>query len=724
MGRAKMEPIAVTNTPTTILSTANTARPVLDAAISSRLRAVARRLKGFLFVEGAARVAVFVLIAGIVQILLDYGTRGLRWSMRATLLAVLGVFVLRVLWLRVLSILVMRIEPAEMAKLAERRFPELSSLLISAVRFASGQVGSAETNSPSLIAAAVRRAGRDAGTLPLHSVLSSKRATRGGVVLLAVVGLGVAVAAIEPQMTSLWFQRNVLLREIPWPKRTHLIVDLPNGVLTGARGDDLTVQARVEGVRPREVEIRFTTESGQRGRETMAAVGRDENTHYRYTFKNAREEFTFYLEGGDDVTEQFQARLLERPRVDSAEIRVVPPKYSRLEPFSVGDSQRAVQVLPGSDVMIRIQTNKPVAKATLQAGETPVAQAAPDAGGYAVTFVPHETQTYQFALVDDVGLEDRQPARFSIRMLKDDPPRARMRVPGVGEMVTAEAVLPIELEYADTYGLAKAELLYQITRDFTQAGAIDLTGFKPGMTTYSTSLQWPVSSAGVTPGDRLELNASATDYDDVSGPNVGTSPELNVRVVTRDELLSELSRREHEYRLDFERLIDAQEQLRGRLLTAMGSPDASTTSTDFVTLATILERRQRSIAGSVHVIRQQFEQVIVEMRINQLATQTVEDRLGKGIVDPLTELARRDFVAASDTIRQWSRDPTRETAVQIDQQQVSLLKQMRAILANMIQWQGYQEAISMLRDVMRLQEELKRETADKLKEEGKGIFDK
>ncbi|MDO8630728.1 MAG: hypothetical protein Q7R41_09560, partial [Phycisphaerales bacterium] len=560
-----------------------------------------------------------------------------------------------------------------------------------------------------------------------------RRARRAAAALVAALAVAIAVPAAAPEMARLWFARNVLLREVPWPKRTHLIVDLPHGELVGARGDDLTVQARAEGVRPGEVEIRFATDSGQRGRETMSAVGRDENIHYRYTFKNAREEFTFYLEGGDDVTEVFRARLLERPRVDSAEIHVVPPTYTKLEPFNVDDGQRAVQVLPGSEVTIRIRMNKPVAKATLMAGETAIADRNQDPRSddlgrptdrHAVTIMPRETQTYHFALVDDVGLEDRQPARFSVRMLKDDPPRARMRAPGVGEMITPEAIVPVELEYADTYGLAVAELFYQITHDSTQAGSIELSGFKPDMTTYATSLKWSVSSAGVMPGDRLTLNASAADFDDVTGPNVGASPELSVRVVTRDELLSELSRREHEYRMDFERLIDAQEQLRGRLLTVMGSEGGQPGSADFVSAVSNLERRQRGIAGSVNVIRQQFEQVIVELRINQLATPTVEERLGGGIVEPLTDLARRDFVTAADTLREWSREASKETALRVDGQQVALLKQMRAILANMIQWQGYQEAVSMLRDVLRLQEDLKRETNEKLKEEGKGVFDK
>ena len=712
---------------------ADTPRPTLDATVSSRLRAVAWRLRGYLLIEGAARVAVFIVLAAVVQFLLDYGARGLRWSMRAALLAAIVVLTLGVLWRRVISILALRIDPADTAKLVERRFPQLSSLLISAVRFASGEVGPAETNSPSLMASAVRRAADGARALDFAAVLAPRRARRAAAALVAALAVTIAVPAAAPEVAKLWFARNVLLREVPWPKRTRLIVDLPHGELVGARGDDLTVQARAEGVQPREVEIRFTTDSVQRGRETMSAVGRDENVHYRYTFKNAREEFTFHLEGGDDTTEVFRARLLERPRVDSAEINVVPPAYTKLEPLTVGDGQRAVQVLPGSAVTIRIRTNKPVAKATVMAGETAIADRnqgprSDDLGHptdrHAVTIMPRETQTYHFALVDDVGLEDRQPARFSVRMLKDDPPRARMRAPGVGEMITPEAIVPIELEYADTYGLAAAELFYQITRDSTQAGSIELSGFKPGTTTYATSLKWSVSSAGVTPGDRLILNASAADFDDVTGPNVGASPELSVRVVTRDELLSELSRREHEYRMDFERLIDAQEQLRGRLLTVMGSEGGQPGSADFVSAVSNLERRQRGIAGSVNVIRQQFEQVIVELRISQLATQTVEERLGGGIVEPLTDLALRDFVTAADTIREWSRDASKETALRIDGQQVALLKQMRAILANMIQWQGYQEAVSMLRDVLSLQEELKRETNEKLKKEGKDVFEK
>ena len=175
--------------------------------------------------------------------------------------------------------------------------------------------------------------------------------------------------------------------------------------------------------------------------------------------------------------------------------------------------------------------------------------------------------------------------------------------------------------------------------------------------------------------------------------------------------------------MDFERLIDAQEQLRGRLLSLIGLSTAEDGTEDFAVTIATLERRQRSIASSVNVVRQQVEQVLTEHRINQIATQTVEERLGLEIAEPLSRLTARVLPEAADTIRRWSHDPQGEVGSMVDAQQVALLSQMRAILANMLQWEGYQEAVNMLRDILRLQNELRTETKDAAKQQGTGVFD-
>lgn len=699
--------------------------------MTSRLRAVALRLRGYVLLEGVAWVIGFLFAAAVIQFTLDYGTRGLRWSMRAALLAVILGGAGWILWRRILSPLRVRAGLAEMASLIERRFPELSSLLVSAVRFSLGDVGSAETNSPALVASVVSSAGPRVRSLDFNTVLDPHPAQRAGFAAAAALVVTLIAALAMPEVTRLWFARNVLLQDVDWPRRTHLVVDLPHGELVGARGDDLTVQASAEGVQPREVEIVFTTASGERSRETMVTVGSEGAYRYRYTFKNAQEDFVFHLEGGDDETQDYSARLLERPRVEWSQLGVVPPAYTRLESFTLRDDERATQVLPGSEVTFTIATNKPVAQATLMAGNKTIAPAIQESDRRVVAISPRDTQTYHFALVDEFGLEDKQPVRFAVRVIKDEPPRVRMKLPGVGEMVTPEAILPIEVEFADTYGLASAELVFQVTREgardqggsVLREGSIPLTTFRPYLTTFSASHSWSVASEAVTPGDRLTLFARATDFDDVSGPNTAESPPTSMRVVTRDELLAELARREQEFRMDFERLIDVQEQLRSRLLTLIGLSTAEGGSEEFAATIATLERRQRNIAGSVNVVRQQVEQVLTEHRINQMATQTVEERLGQGIAEPLGRLTSRDLPEAADTIRRWSHDPDGEVGITVDPQQVALLSQMRGILANMLQWEGYQEAVNMLRDILRLQNELRTETKDTAQKQGSEVFD-
>jgi len=687
------------------------------------LQQVCGRFRLYVLIEGVAWVVGFLLVASVFQVAVDYGVRGLEWSMRAALLAVILLVAGWLAWRRVIAPLRCRMGVAEAAHLVERRFPRFSSALISAVRFAAGEVGPPEANSPVLVAHVVGRAGEVVAGADFLGVLNPSRARRAAMVLSAVVVFLAGAALIWPTGMTLWFARNILLQNLDWPKRTTLFVELNDGVLIGARGDDLVVQAWAEGVQPREVEFSYETSSGQRAREPMVTVGSPGSYRYRYTFKNAQEDFTFQLRGGDDRTEVFAARLLDRPRVIESELRITPPAYTRLEPFTLGDGQRSVEVLPGTQVTLWIKTNKPVVEAVLMAGNDPIATATAEDGRYRVEFSPDTSHTYHFALLDDVGLENRKPVRFAVRVSVDEPPRARMKLAGVGEMITDEALLPFELDFADTYGLAAAELVYLVSREDAREHLVLLPGFKPGATTFTTSLPWPVTEAALRPGERITLFARAADFDTVAGPNVAQTPDLTLRVVTRDEFLSELRRREQELRTDFERLVDQQEDLRGRLLSVVGRVGPAASAESLAASLTPLERRQRALAGSVTVVRQRFEQVLSELRVNGLNTREEEQRLGQSIIEPMTALARRELVTAADTIRLWSRNASPETASQVDPQQAAILAQMRAILGTMIQWEGYHEVVTMLGEIIRLQNQLNEETTKKLVDEAGDVFE-
>jgi hypothetical protein len=695
--------------------------PALDVEIRSRLGRVCGRARRSVVLQGLAAVAALLIAGAALQFLLDYLSNGLRRSMRATLLGVIAIGVLFLIWRRIVMPLRVRFGPADAALLLERRYPQLASVLISAVRFASGQIGPRELNSPSLVASVVHQAAHRAAALNFDSVIDPTPARRSLATVFGVVVIFVSAVLVHPVAARLWFDRNVLLREVPWPQQTRLVVEAENDTIVGARGDDLVVSAHAEGVQPREVEIFYRTASGRRGRQGMVTVGSEGAYRYRYTFEKADEELTFYLRGGDDQTGEFRVSLLERPRVVRTGIRVEPPDYSKMEASVLGDGQRSVQVLRGSRVTISAVTNHPVVRATLMSADTTVATAYPEGDGYSASLLPTESKTYYFQLLDEAGLENREIVRFAVQVAKDEAPRVRLKIAGIGDMITAAAVLPLELEFEDAYGLASAELGIQISRDEVREESLPSPGFEAGMTKHSATLAWPAASAGISPGDRLALFVRARDFDDVTGPNESRSPEISLRVVTRDELLAELARREQRLRDDFERVVELQEQTRRRLITLLGRAQGIDAGPE--DSAAALERTQRNIGGSVNVLRQQFERILKELDINQLNTAATQERLSEKIIGPLLALVRRDLVIAADTIRQFATTGSPKAAEKIDPQQIALLSDMRAILSNMIHQAGYQEVITMLRDIIRLQEDLKKETQKAAQEQAEGVFD-
>ncbi|MFQ5489763.1 MAG: hypothetical protein ACE5GE_03480 [Phycisphaerae bacterium] len=680
----------------------------------------ARRLRAYLLAEGLALLAVLGAGAATVQLLLDWLWH-LPVDMRAALLALALVILGVAFWRRIVRPLTLTLDPPVMARLIEHRFPQLNSVLISAVRFQRGDLGPAEANSPRLAQAVIHQAGQHLPAVNLTAMFNRARVRRSGGIILAVLAAFALAFLAAPQTMGLWFDRSVLLGDTPWPKKTRIVVDLPDGVLRGARGDDLEVRAHVpEGYQaPRLMDVVYTLASGNPAREQLTRVG---DRAYRFTFANVQEEFEFYLQGGDDRTAVFAVKLTERPSVLDAELHVTPPAYTRRNPYRLGAGRRSVELLPGSRLDITISTNKPVTRADLLSGKETIAQATSVNGRWSVSLEPQHSQTFHFQLTDADEFTNKQPARFAVRMLKDHPPRVRMKVAGAGDSVTPEAVLPVELDLADDFGLALGELVYQVKREGEVDHVLNLKNFSPGSTQFQDRMDLPISSLPVIVGDSITLFARATDFDDVSGPNQANSTAVSLRIVTREELLNELARREQEYRRNFERAVDAQEDLRRTLLSAVDRLSHRPDDQNALERLASAERRQRLIAGQVNGIRQQFEQVLAQLRLNRLADPATERRIDEGIIGPLTQMAKRDLVSAADAIRRLSRDPDAERASALDPQQARILTQMRNALNNMLKWEGFQETVTMLREILRLQKELNAETAKALETQGAEIF--
>ena len=185
-----------------------------------------------------------------------------------------------------------------------------------------------------------------------------------------------------------------------------------------------------------------------------------------------------------------------------------------------------------------------------------------------------------------------------------------------------------------------------------------------------------------------------------------------LRVVSPDDLLVELARRELGLRQEFERLISAQAAVKDgleRWLAAVG--DGGVADAKQAQRLTGLARTQALHANRCLAIARGFEQILAEMRVNRVARPADEQRISERLVSPLGRLAR-DYPASGDLLAALREQVAPQLRADANTAQDNILSQMRQILKNMMEWEGYREFVALLESTIAAQTEVRTATLE------------
>ncbi|MFL5241154.1 MAG: hypothetical protein ACJ8FY_03520 [Gemmataceae bacterium] len=256
-------------------------RPLTLEESHGRVHSPLERLRGairtYIGLEGLITLFTFLGMWFWIGLVLDYGffkaftldwVQLLPFWFRAGILIVLLSSLIALLTLRVAVRLTRDFRDAALALVLERRFPKLlGDRLITAVELADTREAAKLGYSPYMVEQTIHDAAARVDQVPIGEVFDWKRLIRGGVkVGLLTVGLYVVAAlafSFQPkhvsmktsvkdwqmvwtgdgvrrlnEVSSIWFERNILLRNIIWPRRSHLeLIGFPReGYVTIGRG--------------------------------------------------------------------------------------------------------------------------------------------------------------------------------------------------------------------------------------------------------------------------------------------------------------------------------------------------------------------------------------------------------------------------------------------------------------------------------------------------------
>lgn len=478
------------------------------AGVERRFHHLRRTIRTLFLGDGISRwflvLGLFVAVTFTLDYLLDL-PGPVRLVLSCAGLVVFGF----VAWRRVFRPLRVPISDEEIALFVERHHPELEDRLISAIQLSRTDPSGTE-HSPELVGALVREAEEYSRNIDFQKVLVyrdvARVATLAGLVVLFFAGLITVDHRYGPgnwgaRLTPIYLNR-VAGGSAAWPKKIRLhVLDFPESRQVIARGEDLVVAVRAEKQRagvsaPSFLTLVYRFENGDQGEreaervrdepdrtwgnvleevrhgsffgsKTGAAEGGD---RYFFRFDNVPSSFSFRVEGGGDRTGDYRVEARIPPAIQEISADYEYPAYLR----RALQEKREGHVSAPLHTRIRIsaETNVPVREASLllglKGGEVPVVVVLEpvENGGTRLSGEFQVTQPYteySFRLRGENGLENRDPRRYRVQGIEDEPPRFRILDPlAESEDVTDICARPLVLEVTDDHGVASIRMEYRV----------------------------------------------------------------------------------------------------------------------------------------------------------------------------------------------------------------------------------------------------------------------
>ncbi|MBR5161377.1 MAG: hypothetical protein IKW80_07080 [Thermoguttaceae bacterium] len=550
----------------------------------------------------------------------------------------------------------------------------------------------------------------------------------------------------------------------------------PIGRIKIARGDDLDLRVWADADRPlvpKRVTMDYRDSNGVHRYATMVRQGAVNETEqpaskpdnasadshsaplsFTFTLRGVLNPLTINFRGADVQLRGLYIDVVESPVIVKAQLRLTYPKYMNKKDRVVNVSD-STQIPFGTKATLVLTPNKPLQSVTAQLTAVDGSKTSP-----AVTFIKSsdasQPDSFQldlgeltselsasFSLLDEDNLKSRKDASFAFSILPDAVPSPALAAKGMGVACTIDAIIPISGTITDDYGVSFARFAYTITRRGEKlTGTIPIADWADRPLDVKVNTTFEPVKADVLLDDSISLCIETGDgYDlpEERNPNVAQTPTTTLEIVTPQRMRTILEATELNLRRHFETVFDEVKTTRDLFNSisiqkeeqkneSEGEGD-SASFTPTVPVAVRLLHADRAVQNARKNMQEflaeaeSFEDLVDQMVNNHIDTPEWKSRLHDGIAVPLTKIANESFTELEKRLIKfrtamesddWSALPGLKTAAAT--QFESVVVQLDAVLAKMLQMEDFNEAIEELRSIIKKQEKMEDDMKAKQKE--------
>ncbi len=698
-----------------------------DQQFLDRLRALRRRIKALLIVDGVGVAVSAGLIGVIVAAVVDY----LMWLPAvARLIVAVGLcagFGLTV-WVRVVRPIIVRVALGEIAAVLDARFAVLEDRLASAVSFARAPSGA----SVAMVERVLAQADEAARRLPLDSVIRWRRPALMVAVALVAGGGAAGVAAAAPWFVTTGLQRYVRpFGPAEWPRR--VLIEPMTGNAKRPVGGWFEASARVARGRSDSLRafVHAETDDGRRSSQAMTYDAK--GGRYFHSFKDLRQGFRYWFEAGDDSTVDrggvFEVTVVPRPAVMEAALALTDPPYvasSRSRtvvlqdaPVSVVAGSRARLTVVASKRLVQSQAGRSRVTLTLPGGDRmDMAPADSDEPGrrFIAAFDVKAGGQMTVHLVDENGFDNLGGTTYALAVREDERPHVVIVEPQAVTEVTPSATLGVVISADDDFGVSKVAVETAVDRNqAAEPTVFDLTDRiqsrrTGGRCVASVQWDWDLRPMALKPGEVVTYRASALDNYELGGRRhePARSAEMRLKVISADQLAHRVRDELMLLKGALRQLLGAQETVSDEVGTIENETDETKGLSDLAREGLMnLVGRQTRLAGRARYLGGRFEKVVKRLDANRSRDADVRGR-SRDASRRLASLSAGPMAEAADRLRQGAQVavPAGQTKSMAEarRRQKAAADELRSLLAGMEQWGDFQDVVRHVQQLLDQQE--------------------
>lgn len=765
----------------------------LDPRLTTLLESLRSRIRRYVVWDSVLAIAAVILSAFWIGLVLDYGPvwlggtempRLARWM----LLLVVATAIVAIVYKMLIGRLGRPLPDDSLALLVERHHKELGGRLVTAVQLNTpGRDG--DSHSPKLLEEVHEQAAAAIQQVDPNRIFRWEPLLRKAMIVGPLLFLSLLLLIFSPSAFARAASRLTLLSDEPWPRRAHLemigielpivtasdeeaespeLVEFSDKHLRLPQGSSGTLRIRAkaeDAVLPTVCTVHFQTESGTRVQSNMRRIGRIIDGYQSFVvdgppLTGLAESLSLDVRGLDDRLDDYRIEAIPPPALTEVKVRVRYPDYLREQGSGPVDFetlyQTGLRIREGSDVSLVARSSSPLGqsdimiKSDLNSDDQPPHVYSDD--GRELTISLAEFQSASLVSIvprDRNAISAQAPYRYFLGIVLDQPPELDVKLVGIGTAVTPQAKIPVEASVSDDYGVRELSITASPVaiegegddvagETITVSPAID----REGRTAADLDLRDRVAAgelSDLVPGGAINLIVEASDHYDLNGSQHVTRSEVyRLQIVSAEDLLALLERRELSLRARLEQTIDETRSLRDSLdllrrqsfAEDQDETDSDPTRQRQVRLLRIQQSGLQANKTSEELTGIAFalEDILLEMVNNRVDSVDRRERIGVGVRDPLRQIVKEPLQRLRDQIGEIEQSvddaPSARTrsATAVQTAEDVLLK-LTAVLDKMLDLESYNEILDMVRDLIGDQKDLLEETKSERKKRVLELFE-